>query len=127
MWSDYLLSNAIKKAVADALSKAGSEEQAKVTPVKKDARSAKGRKGNAAGTFSTGSVNQRRCTLVRVRATMVQYSSVTVSGGQIFTWSRKTFSNSDDAPFFNRAKAVIGRLLEVQKGARKTKSKTRCA
>ena len=104
-------SNAIKKAVADALSKAGSKQQAKVTPVKKDARSAKGRKGNAAGTFSIGSANlndgvytgsgQGYNGPIRVR--------VTVSGGNIT--NVEILSNSDDAPFFNRAKAVIGRLL----------------
>ena len=104
-------SNAIKKAVADALSKAGSKQQAKVTPVKKDARSAKGRQGNAAGTFSIGSANlndgvytgsgQGYNGPIRVR--------VTVSGGNIT--NVEILSNSDDAPFFNRAKAVIGRLL----------------
>ena len=104
-------SNAIKKAVADALSKAGSKQKAKVTPVKKDARSAKGRKGNAAGTFSIGSANlndgvytgsgQGYNGPIRVR--------VTVSGGNIT--NVEILSNSDDAPFFNRAKAVIGRLL----------------
>ena len=104
-------SNAIKKAVADALSKAGSKQQAKVTPVKKDARAAKGRKGNAAGTFSIGSANlndgvytgsgQGYNGPIRVR--------VTVSGGNIT--NVEILSNSDDAPFFNRAKAVIGRLL----------------
>ena len=104
-------SNAIKKAVADALSKAGSKQKAKVTPVKKDARAAKGRKGNAAGTFSIGSANlndgvytgsgQGYNGPIRVR--------VTVSGGNIT--NVEILSNSDDAPFFNRAKAVIGRLL----------------
>ena len=104
-------SNAIKKAVADALSKAGSKQKAKVTPVKKDARFAKGRKGNAAGTFSIGSANlndgvytgsgQGYNGPIRVR--------VTVSGGNIT--NVEILSNSDDAPFFNRAKAVIGRLL----------------
>ena len=107
----YISSNEIKKAVADALSKAGSKQQAKVTPVKKDARSAKGRKGNAAGTFSIGSANlndgvytgsgQGYNGPIRVR--------VTVSGGNIT--NVEILSNSDDAPFFNRAKAVIGRLL----------------
>ena len=104
-------SNAIKKAVADALSKAGSKQKAKVTPVKKDARAAKGRKGNAAGTFSIGSANlndgvytgsgQGYNGPIRVR--------VTVYGGNIT--NVEILSNSDDAPFFNRAKAVIGRLL----------------
>ena len=104
-------SNAIKKAVADALSKAGSKQQAKVTPVKKDARAAKGRKGNAAGSFAIGSANLNDGVYtgsgqgfngpIRVR--------VTVSGGNIT--SVDILSHSDDAPFFNRAKAVIGRLL----------------
>ena len=104
-------SNAIKKAVADALQKAGSKQQAKVTPVKKDARSAKGRKGNAAGSFAIASANLNDGVYtgsgqgfngpIRVR--------VTVSGGNIT--SVDILSHSDDAPFFNRAKAVIGRLL----------------
>ena len=38
------LRNLIKKAVADALQKAGSKQKAKATPVKKDSRAAKGRK-----------------------------------------------------------------------------------
>ena len=104
-------SNAIKKAVADALRKAGSKQQAKVTPVKKDSRSAKGRKGNVAGTFAIGSANLKDGVYIgsgqgfngpiRVR--------VTVSGGNIT--NVEILSHSDDAPFFNRAKAVIGRLL----------------
>ena len=104
-------SNAIKKAVADALRKAGSKQQAKVTPVKKDARSAKGRKGNVAGSFAIGSANLKDGVYIgsgqgfngpiRVR--------VTVSGGNIT--NVEILSHSDDAPFFNRAKAVIGRLL----------------
>ena len=104
-------SNAIKKAVADALRKAGSKQQAKVTPVKKDAKSAKGRKGNVAGSFAIGSANLKDGVYIgsgqgfngpiRVR--------VTVSGGNIT--NVEILSHSDDAPFFNRAKAVIGRLL----------------
>ena len=104
-------SNAIKKAVADALQKAGSKQQAKVTPVKKDARAAKGRKGNAAGSFAIGSANLNDGVYtgsgqgfngpIRVR--------VTVSGGNIT--NVEILSHSDDAPFFNRAKAVVGRLL----------------
>ena len=104
-------SNAIKKAVADALQKAGSKQQAKVTPVKKDAKSANGRKGNAAGSFTIASANLNDGVYtgsgqgfngpIRVR--------VTVYGGNIT--SVDILSHSDDAPFFNRAKAVIGRLL----------------
>lgn len=88
-------SNAIKKAVADALRKAGSKQQAKMSTVKKDTRNA-----NLNDGVYTGS-GQGFNGPIRVR--------VTVSGGNIT--NVKILSHSDDAPYFNRAKAVIGRLL----------------
>ncbi|WP_314032829.1 FMN-binding protein, partial [Mogibacterium timidum] len=104
-------SNAIKKAVADALQKAGSKQKAKATPVKKDSRAAKGRRGNAAGSFAIANANLNDGVYtgsgqgfngpIRVR--------VTVSSGNIT--NVEILSHSDDAPYFNRAKAVIGRLL----------------
>ena len=88
-------SNAIKKAVADALRKAGSKQQAKMSTVKKDTRNA-----NLNDGVYTGS-GQGFNGPIRVR--------VTVSGGNIT--NVEILSHSDDAPYFNRAKAVIGRLL----------------
>ena len=88
-------SNAIKKAVADALRKAGSKQQAKMSTVKKDTRNA-----NLNDGVYTGS-GQGFNGPIRVR--------VTVSGGNIT--NVEILSHSDDAPYFNSAKAVIGRLL----------------
>ena len=105
-------SNAIKKAVADALRKAGSKQQAKMSKVKKDTRNANLNDGvytGAGSEVSTDSLNDGVYTgsgqgfngPIRVR--------VTVSGGNIT--NVEILSHSDDAPYFNRAKAVIGRLL----------------
>ena len=107
-------SNAIKKAVADALRKAGSKQQAKMSTVKKDTRNANlnDRVSTGAGSeVSTDSLNLNDGVYtgsgqgfngpIRVR--------VTVSGGNIT--NVEILSHSDDAPYFNRAKAVIGRLL----------------
>ena len=107
-------SNAIKKAVADALRKAGSKQQAKMSTVKKDTRNANlnDRVSTGSGSeVSTDSLNLNDGVYtgagqgfngpIRVR--------VTVSGGNIT--NVEILSHSDDAPYFNRAKAVIGRLL----------------
>lgn len=104
-------SNAIKEAVADALRKAGSKQQAIMSTVKKDTRNTKGRRGNVAGSFAIANANLKDGVYtgsgqgfngpIRVR--------VTVSGGNIT--NVEILSHSDDAPYFNRAKAVIGRLL----------------
>ena len=107
-------SNAIKKAVADALRKAGSKQKAKMSTVKKDTRNANLNDGVSTGSgseVSTDSLNLNDGVYtgsgqgfngpIRVR--------VTVSGGNIT--NVEILSHSDDAPYFNRAKAVIGRLL----------------
>ena len=104
-------SNAIKEAVADALRKAGSKQQAIMSTVKKDTGNTKGRRGNVAGSFAIANANLKDGVYtgsgqgfngpIRVR--------VTVSGGNIT--NVEILSHSDDAPYFNRAKAVIGRLL----------------
>ena len=104
-------SNAIKKAVADALQKAGSKQQPKLSTVKKDAINTKGRRGNVAGSFAIANANLNDGVYtgsgqgfngpIRVR--------VTVSGGNIT--NVEILSHSDDAPYFNSAKAVIGRLI----------------
>lgn len=104
-------SNAIKEAVADALRKAGSKQQAIMSTVMKDTRNTKGRRGNVAGSFAIANANLKDGVYtgsgqgfngpIRVR--------VTVSGGNIT--NVEILSHSDDAPYFNRAKAVIGRLL----------------
>ena len=88
-------SNAIKKAVADALRKAGSKQQAQTSTVKKDTGNT-----NLNDGVYTGS-GQGFNGPIRVR--------VTVSGGNIT--NVEILSHSDDAPYFNRAEAVIGRLL----------------
>ena len=106
-------SNAIKKAVADALRKAGSKQQAKMSTVKKDTRKAGSKQQAQMSTvkIDTGNANLNDGVYtgsgqgfngpIRVR--------VTVSGGNIT--NVEILSHSDDAPYFNRAKAVIGRML----------------
>ena len=106
-------SNAIKKAVADALRKAGSKQQAQMSTVKKDTRKAGSKQQAQMSTvkIDTGNANLNDGVYtgsgqgfngpIRVR--------VTVSGGNIT--NVEILSHSDDAPYFNRAKAVIGRLL----------------
>mgnify|MGYP000895838556 FL=1 len=104
-------SNAIKKAVADALRKAGSKQKAKVSTVKKDARKANGRRGNAGGTFAIANTNLKDGTYIGTGQGFNGPISVrvTVSGGNIV--NVEILSYSDDAPYFNRARAVISRLI----------------
>ena len=107
-------SNAIKKAVADALRKAGSKQQAKMSTVKKDTRNA-----NLNDRVSTGSGSEVSTDSLNLNDGVYTGSGqgfngpirvrVTVSGGNIT--NVEILSHSDDAPYFNRAKAVIGRLL----------------
>ena len=107
-------SNAIKKAVADALRKAGSKQQAQIKKAVTDALRKAGSKQQAQTSTvkkDIGNVNLNDGVYtgsgqgfngpIRVR--------VTVSGGNIT--NVEILSHSDDAPYFNRAKAVIGRLL----------------
>ena len=104
-------SNAIKKAVADALRKAGSKQKAKVSTVKKDARKANGRRGNAGGTFAIANTNLKDGVYIGTGQGFNGPISVrvTVSGGNIV--NVEILSYSDDAPYFNRARAVISRLI----------------
>ena len=107
-------SNAIKKAVADALRKAGSKQQAKMSTVKKDTRNA-----NLNDRVSTGSGSEVSTDSLNLNDGVYTGSGqgfngpirvrITVSGGNIT--NVEILSHSDDAPYFNRAKAVIGRLL----------------
>ena len=107
-------SNAIKKAVADALRKAGSKQKAKMSTVKKDTRNA-----NLNDRVSTGSGSEVSTDSLNLNDGVYTGSGqgfngpirvrVTVSGGNIT--NVEILSHSDDAPYFNRAKAVIGRLL----------------
>ena len=107
-------SNAIKKAVADALRKAGSKQQAQMSTVKKDTRNA-----NLNDRVSTGSGSEVSTDSLNLNDGVYTGSGqgfngpirvrVTVSGGNIT--NVEILSHSDDAPYFNRAKAVIGRLL----------------
>lgn len=107
-------SNAIKKAVADALRKAGSKQQAKMSTVKKDTRNA-----NLNDRVSTGSGSEVSTDSLNLNDGVYTGSGqgfngpirvrVTVSSGNIT--NVEILSHSDDAPYFNRAKAVIGRLL----------------
>ena len=107
-------SNAIKKAVADALRKAGSKQQAQIKKAVTDALRKAGSKQQVQTSTvkkDIGNVNLNDGVYtgsgqgfngpIRVR--------VTVSGGNIT--NVEILSHSDDAPYFNRAKAVIGRLL----------------
>ena len=102
-------SNAIKMAVADALHKAGSKENAKVQAVNK--ASSNNKRANAKGTVAIGNKDLKDGVYtgsgqgfngpIRVR--------VTISKGSIT--NVEILSHSDDNPYFGRARAVISKIL----------------
>ena len=102
-------SNAIKMAVADALHKAGSKENAKVQAVNK--ASSNNKRANAKGTVAIGNKDLKDGVYtgsgqgfngpIRVR--------VTISKGSIT--KVEILSHSDDNPYFGRARAVISKIL----------------
>ena len=102
-------SNAIKMAVADALHKAGSKENAKVQAVNK--ASSNNKRANAKGTVAIGNKDLKDGVYtgsgqgfngpIRVR--------VTISKGSIT--NVEILSHSDDNPYFGRARSVISKIL----------------
>ena len=102
-------SNAIKMAVADALHKAGSKENAKVQVVNN--ASSNNKRANAKGTVAIGNKDLKDGVYtgsgqgfngpIRVR--------VTISKGSIT--KVEILSHSDDNPYFGRARAVISKIL----------------
>ena len=102
-------SNAIKMAVADALHKAGSKENAKVQAVNK--ASSNNKRANAKGTVAIGNKDLKDGVYtgsgqgfngpIKVR--------VTISKGSIT--KVEILSHSDDNPYFGRARAVISKIL----------------
>ena len=107
-------SNAIKKAVADALRKAGSKQKAKISIAKNDVSKANSRRANAGGTFSITNTNLKDGVYTGTGQGFNGPISVrvTVSGGNIV--NVEILSYSDDAPYFNRAKAVISKMIGKQ-------------
>ena len=107
-------SNAIKKAVADALHKAGSKQKAKISIAKNDVSKANSRRANAGGTFSIANTNLKDGVYTGTGQGFNGPISVrvTVSGGNIV--NVEILSYSDDAPYFNRAKAVISKMIGKQ-------------
>mgnify|MGYP003087344713 FL=1 len=107
-------SNAIKKAVADALRKAGSKQKAKISIAKNDVSKANRRRANAGGTFSIVNTNLKDGVYTGTGQGFNGPISVrvTVSGGNIV--NVEILSYSDDAPYFNRAKAVISKMIGKQ-------------
>ena len=107
-------SNAIKKAVADALHKAGSKQKAKISIAKNDVSKANSRRGNAGGTFSIANTNLKDGVYAGTGQGFNGPISVrvTVSGGNVV--NVEILSYSDDAPYFNRAKAVISKMIGKQ-------------
>ena len=107
-------SNAIKKAVADALHKAGSKQKAKISIAKNDVSKANSRRANAGGTFSIANTNLKDGVYAGTGQGFNGPISVrvTVSGGNVV--NVEILSYSDDAPYFNRAKAVISKMIGKQ-------------
>lgn len=104
-------SNAIKKAVANAIRKAGFKQQANVLSVEKDNKTTNNVKGNVPSSFIISKANINDGVFmgtgqgfngpIRVR--------VTISGGNIINID--ILSHNEDEPYFNSAKAVIRQLL----------------
>ena len=102
-------SNAIKMAVADALHKAGSKENAKVQAINN--ASSNNKRANAKGTVAIGNKDLKDGVYtgsgqgfngpIRVR--------VTISKGSIT--NVEILSHSDDNPYFGRARSVISKIL----------------
>ena len=103
-------SNALKMAVADAIQKAGSKQQAKVQAVN-NSSNANNRRGNLAGSVTIGNEDLKDGVYtgsgqgyngpINVR--------VTISNGLIK--NIEILSYSDDNPYFNRARSVLSRIL----------------
>lgn len=103
-------SNALKMAVADAIQKAGSKQQAKVRAVNNSSNS-NNRRGNLAGSVTIGNEDLKDGVYtgsgqgyngpINVR--------VTISNGLIK--NIEILSYSDDNPYFNRARSVLSRIL----------------
>ena len=103
-------SNALKMAVADAIQKAGSKQQAKVQAVNNSSNS-NNRRGNLAGSVTIGNEDLKDGVYtgsgqgyngpINVR--------VTISNGLIK--NIEILSYSDDNPYFNRARSVLSRIL----------------
>ena len=110
-------SNAIKKAVADALRKAGSKQKAKISIAKNDVSKANSRRANAGGTFSIANTNLKDGVYTGTGQGFNGPISVrvTVSGGNVV--NVEILSYSDDAPYFNRAKAIISKMIGKQGGS----------
>ena len=103
-------SNALKMAVADAIQKAGSKQQAKVQAVN-NSSNANNRRGNLAGSVTIGNEDLKDGVYtgsgqgyngpINVR--------VTIANGLIK--NIEILSYSDDNPYFNRARSVLSRIL----------------
>ena len=103
-------SNALKMAVADAIQKAGSKQQAKVQAVNNSSNS-NNRRGNLAGSVTIGNEDLKDGVYtgsgqgyngpINVR--------VTITNGLIK--NIEILSYSDDNPYFNRARSVLSRIL----------------
>ena len=105
-------SNAIKKAVADALRKAGSKQKAKMSTVKKDTRNANLNDG--VSTESGSGVSTDNLKDGEYEATATGYGGpltvrITIKGGKLT--DIKVVSHTETPEYFSRASAVIGKIL----------------
>ena len=105
-------SNAIKKAVADALRKAGSKQKAKMSTVKKDTRNANLNDG--VSTESGSGVSTDSLKDGEYEATATGYGGpltvrITIKGGKLT--DIKVVSHTETPEYFSRASAVIGKIL----------------
>ena len=103
-------SNALKMAVANAIQKAGSKQQAKVQAVN-NSSNANSRRGNVAGSVTIGNKDLKDGVYTGSGQGYNGPISVRVTIANGVIKNIEILSYSDDNPYFSRARGVISRIL----------------
>ena len=103
-------SNALKMAVANAIQKAGSKQQAKVQAVN-NSSNANNRRGNVAGSVTIGNKELKDGVYTGSGQGYNGPISVRVTIANGVIKNIEILSYSDDNPYFSRARGVISRIL----------------
>ena len=103
-------SNALKMAVANAIQKAGSKQQAKVQAVN-NSSNANNRRGNVAGSVTIGNKDLKDGVYTGSGQGYNGPISVRVTIANGVIKNIEILSYSDDNPYFSRARGVISRIL----------------
>ncbi|MDU5524889.1 MAG: FMN-binding protein, partial [Clostridioides difficile] len=103
-------SNALKMAVANAIQKAGSKQQAKVQAVNNSSNS-NNRRGNVAGSVTIGNKDLKDGVYTGSGQGYNGPISVRVTIANGVIKNIEILSHNDDNPYFGRARSVVSRIL----------------